>query len=198
MPLTFTGRSVTEETGHPSLIDIAVGLSRQPRFAGQTRRWWSVLDHSLFCDALVVADGGPAPLRLAVLLHDAHEAVTADVPTPFKTVGLNMIQSTLDRRITDAFFPGGWPAFHGWHQMVKNIDKRALRAEAWYVGPPTAREHPDAWGITDNNISLMDADVAILRRGLHGILGFPPVTWPAEPTDHPAVQDFLNRSLGII
>src|SRR4051812_13725749 len=98
MPLTYTGRAVKPgSTVHPSMIDIAVGISRQPRFAGQGKRWFSVLDHSLFVDEIVKRASSVPILgdddevarkqwRLAVLLHDAHESMTGDVPTDFKGI----------------------------------------------------------------------------------------------------------------
>lgn len=128
--LTQSDRLLTSEGGHPSLTDIAVGLSRQPRFGGQTREWWSVLDHSLFCDELVKSQESTRELRLAVLLHDAHEALTGDVPTPFKTPDFRAVQDDLDRRICGAFFPGGYDRYAKLGTLVKNVDLRALRAEA--------------------------------------------------------------------
>jgi len=60
--------------------DIAWGLARMPRWAGQTVPNWSVLDHSL-----EVARRLPAGrLRLWGLLHDAAEAYLGDAPGPLK------------------------------------------------------------------------------------------------------------------
>lgn len=60
------------------LEDLAVGLSRMPRYAGQTERSYSVAQHSLFVASLV------PELRLQALIHDAQEAFLCDLPTPLK------------------------------------------------------------------------------------------------------------------
>ena len=58
---------------------IARGLSRQPRFSGQTEPFYCVAQHSVLVAQLV-----PEHLRLAALLHDAHEAFCGDWPSPIK------------------------------------------------------------------------------------------------------------------
>lgn len=126
-------------TTSPSLQDIAIGLGRMPRFAGQTRGWWSVLHHS-FVVELIVRNGlegfGRPPLwnavRLSALLHDAHEAVTGDVPTTWKTADLRHHQRDLDIRIADRFHSRIGDA----DGMIRFADRIALLAEGFLVGPP--------------------------------------------------------------
>jgi len=204
MPLTYTGRLVEAEgEEYPSLVDIAVGLSRQPRFAGQTRRWWSVLDHTLFCDELV-KDIVKPPFdlhtvrlwRLAVLLHDAHEALTADVPTTLKPKALKDIQGRLDIRIMDAYFPGGSGSYGGWHLDVKAIDRRALMAEAHIVGPPMTYERTVELFGADGLHTSEDRD--LLENLLAGSEAF---GWPPHPggqEHHPAVREYLRRVLEVM
>jgi 5'-deoxynucleotidase YfbR-like HD superfamily hydrolase len=60
------------------IIDICVGLSNIPRFAGQAE-FYSVARHSIeVCEML------PKEYKLAGLLHDASEAYIGDMPTPIK------------------------------------------------------------------------------------------------------------------
>ena len=59
--------------------DIAQGLSHICRFAGQTDRFYSVLEHSWHVSYLV-----PAEHALVGLLHDAPEAYMVDLPKPLK------------------------------------------------------------------------------------------------------------------
>lgn len=61
--------------------DIAHALAYQPRFAGHTRQFYSVGEHSINVARLV-----PRPLKLQALLHDATEAYLCDIPTPFKAL----------------------------------------------------------------------------------------------------------------
>lgn len=59
--------------------DIALALSRQPRFAGHTNKLYTVAQHSV-----LVALQCPWDLRLEGLLHDASEAYLCDMPLPAK------------------------------------------------------------------------------------------------------------------
>jgi hypothetical protein len=86
---TWSGAAVDLLAPDPATIrlaDIAWSLSRLPRFLGHTRGGmpYSVAQHSVLCESLVPAGVQPAA-KLAVLLHDAHEAYTGDIPTPLKT-----------------------------------------------------------------------------------------------------------------
>jgi hypothetical protein len=136
--MTYSGALVGPgETTVPTLLDIALGLSRQPRFGGQARRWWSVLDHSLYAAELAARDNRSHRTILAVLLHDGHEALTGDVPTVLKTPDMREMQRWMDGLLADAYFPGGRERFDSKRVDVKQYDMRALVAEALLVGPPT-------------------------------------------------------------
>ncbi len=198
MPLTYTGR-VVKPGGqeHPSLVDIAISLSRQPRFAGHCRRWWSVLDHTLFGDDLIVVGEEPE-LRLSWLLHDAHEAITGDIPTDFKGEALRLEQSALDDHIYQAFSPLTEPAW--WSLSVKDLDKRCLLAEAYVVGPPRSDDNLMAFGWTEYDAKQLGEDAAVLGLGLSRgkYLGIPPVAYPHSPTEHPGVVEYLVRMMELM
>lgn len=132
--LTHSGRRVSKREGVPSLEDIALSLSRIPRFGGHGRTEWSVLNHSLVCQRIAAKHGYNAAFQLEMLLHDAHEAVTGDIPTPVKTQDVRLLQAELDGRILSAYFPGTPGLFP--HKM-RVLDLRALYAEACTVGPPS-------------------------------------------------------------
>jgi hypothetical protein len=202
MPLTLTGRKVTlDNNEHPSLVDIAVGLSRQPRWSGQGRRWFSVLDHTLFGDELVQESDEYQlrQARLAWLLHDAHEALTGDIPTPFKAQEMRALQQGLDVRIAAAYFPGGPAAWASWSTFVKEIDARTMRAEAMWVGPQAAEHHPSAFGIDGGNADEVRQDSDVLRRQLSkGLLGIPPVHPDQAPESHPTVKEYLRRVMELL
>jgi hypothetical protein len=66
--------------GDMRIEDTARALARMPRFCGNCdRRNYSVAEHSWYVSYLV-----PARYARDGLLHDAHEILTADVPTPIK------------------------------------------------------------------------------------------------------------------
>ncbi len=143
--LTLSGRLVVPGgAAAPSLEDIARSLARMPRFAGNTTRWWTVLHHSLVVDFLTKQAGqgflSPAELaeaRLYSLLHDAHEAVTGDVPTPWKTESLRGYQHLLDERIFRE--QGLRPPFElcdDAQRYLRVVDHLALWAEGLELGPP--------------------------------------------------------------
>lgn len=210
MPFTYTGRNVKHGSPvAPSLVDIAVGLSRLPRFAGQGRQWFSVLDHSLFADELarrtasllLVPDAELSTnrLRLAVLLHDAHESMTGDVPTPFKGDELRAEQAWLDRNIGAALFtPVGDPPKDFHHPDVRNfvkwIDKRALAAEARVIGPNVdAEKILHAFGVTEDTVEDVNLLHSLLLRKP---FGEPPQRYDQE--DHPGVTEYLRRVLELM
>lgn len=92
------------------LEDIAVSLSRQPRYNGHTHGMYgySVAQHSVWCAGYVRERwGAPARVMLHALLHDAHEAYTGDVPAPVKAIpgvgeALRPVEDQLQRAIYQA------------------------------------------------------------------------------------------------
>jgi hypothetical protein len=84
---TYSGNALSFLVPDPDAIsvdDIAVGLARECRFARQTRHFYSVAQHSVLVAKIVHdLDPGNVSARLWALLHDAHEAYTGDLTTPF-------------------------------------------------------------------------------------------------------------------
>lgn len=77
---TYTGKLVdylnpTQE--QICIEDIAKSLSNECRFGGQTKKHYSVAQHSMHACGLA-----PHSLKLEALLHDAEEAYIKDIPTP--------------------------------------------------------------------------------------------------------------------
>lgn len=114
-------------------FDIAVALSRECRFAGHTKRFYSVAEHSVWC-AQYAEQYYPdhAYLPFLCLIHDAHEAYMRDVPTPIiQVMGdqyaakwaelKDRIQNAIDIRF-------GVRNSHR-HELVKKIDRAALEYE---------------------------------------------------------------------
>lgn len=82
--VTASGRMLEVLNPDPALInisDVAFGLSRQLRYAGLTKRPYTVAQHSILCS--MMARGTPAT-KLAALLHDASEAYIQDIINPVK------------------------------------------------------------------------------------------------------------------
>lgn len=80
--LTHSGRHVELRNPDPEEIDIsdiARGISRECRFTGQCREFYSVAQHSVLASLIVAAE-----FALEALLHDATEAFIKDIPSPLK------------------------------------------------------------------------------------------------------------------
>jgi hypothetical protein len=134
--MTLSGVLLTQENdAAPTLQDMATGLSRIPRFGGQTLQPWSVAQHLLACAAYTRRQyPGDRQLELHVLLHDAHESMTSDIPTSWKTSDMRALQKRLDVRIYRSLVlapPRPWEV-----ETIAMIDRDLLLAEASLVTPP--------------------------------------------------------------
>jgi hypothetical protein len=77
--------------------DIAIGLSREGRFANQGKFHYSVAQHSIYCCAIV-----PKELKLEALLHDAAEAYLKDIPYGIKKEIRNKFKNQIDYDIIES------------------------------------------------------------------------------------------------
>lgn len=89
---TASGRSFHPTNPTVDVIDIgdiAHALSHICRFAGHTRYFYSVAQHSVLVADIVKNKGGSRIEQLDALMHDAAEAYLMDVPTPVKKLLTN-------------------------------------------------------------------------------------------------------------
>jgi hypothetical protein len=133
----------------PSLMDIAVSLSRVPRFGGHTLRPWSVAEHTLACELMGQLRAYGTLILGHLLLHDAHEAILGDIPSTWCTDEIKMLKEELDVRIYESL---DWPEPDVEEQvLIKNIDHAAVLAEAQILGPPGCSawfgESPPEWAL---------------------------------------------------
>lgn len=143
--------------GAPSLFDIGTGLSRTVRFAGQTRHWYSVLQH-----ALTVASLLPDHLRIYGLLHDAAESVVGDQVTTWKN---HLTRSDEDEILERICLSIGvqWPWPNDVVDQVRWADLAALRAEALVL------EHGEPYGdFFVNHCPFVPAAISMTSRHLKG------------------------------
>lgn len=129
-----------EEVVHP--MDLVMQLGRVRRFNGSTNLEWTVLHHSMLTAILWLKAYGPEGMEHA-LLHDGHEYVTGDIPSPVKgAIGREIItnvQSNIDKRVYDmveTVLPNEEDSSY-----VKIIDLAALFIEAHYIGSPGHVKH---------------------------------------------------------
>lgn len=114
--------------------DVAHGLSRVPRWNGQTSGNWafSVAEHSLLVERIVgLVSPQMAPRwRMAALLHDGPEYVIGDLISPFKAM-IGGDYKALENRLLAAIhahigLPESLP------EAVSTAIKRADRLAAWF------------------------------------------------------------------
>jgi hypothetical protein len=169
--MTLSGRYINRTEGAPSLEDIALGLSRMPRFGGQTKFLWTVADHVVCAHEYVqvmrvkywdtLFGGASLFLPLHVLLHDAHEAMTSDIPTTFKTQDMKDLQYTLDKRIYESLrlpLPNSMELSY-----IKAVDKAMLLAEASVVAPRATYEKICA----ETNDIAMPTALIVVEQHIH-------------------------------
>lgn len=85
--VTASGRKVyPRDLDHSEFVpsDIAIGLSRECRFNGACREFYSVGQHSIGVSQLLKDWGYDTNAQLFGLLHDAHEFCLRDVISPFR------------------------------------------------------------------------------------------------------------------
>lgn len=80
-----------------TFTDMAVGLSRQPRFAGHTKVPFTVLGHSV-CMSRVLRDDR---LGREGLIHDAAEAVLCDMPSTLKLPSYKQLERLIMQNFCD-------------------------------------------------------------------------------------------------
>ncbi len=139
--LTFTGTYVTKDNHFaPTPTDIAIHLGKIVRFGGACNGFWTVLHHLFVCHdlGLVFARDNDFNTRrtlyllIDLLLHDAHESITSDIPKTWKHEAMNVLQDDLDQRIYSSL---GLTLSNIDAHVIKDIDHDALISEAQVVCP---------------------------------------------------------------
>lgn len=110
---------------------IARALSRAPRFAGLSDRFYSVAQHSVVLS--LYYDSSPELAKYS-LLHDATEAFMCDLPAPLKS--LLPEYERIEKRLLDAILDKF--GVENLSQVIMNVDKLLAHweAEAINLVPP--------------------------------------------------------------
>jgi len=122
----------------PTVRDVAVGLSRIPRWAGATIVPWTVLQHSLACYRITAESGLSPETQLLALWHDCEEMATNDIPKPFKTPEQVALGDTLRVQLYRGALGMPEPRDFVW-QPVHMADETIRDAEAHCLCHPTSR-----------------------------------------------------------
>lgn len=88
-----------------TIEDIANNLSKNCRYCGNIKEFYSVAEHSVLLAAKVLELTGDTKQALSALLHDATEAYLCDIPRPIKPhlIGYTEMESKLNDVILSKF-----------------------------------------------------------------------------------------------
>jgi hypothetical protein len=185
-PLTPT--SITTWSGHvldlalpePHMIyldDIARGLSQHVRWAGQGDVWLSVAQHSIETLRVVERErpGSDIGIKQATLMHDAHEAYTADMSGGFKLLmcesDLPIILHQLDTAIERAL---GYQlrGFQDAEEIIKIAEDKLVQPEYELLfqnkTPAEVGLEPSMCREMAMSLFLTEAERLGLRRSVEG------------------------------
>lgn len=126
-----------------TLQDIAHGLGRVCRFAGQTNRFYSVAEHCFHVARLV-----PVELGRIALLHDASEAFIGDVTRPLKALlpDYQAIEARIEAAIAARFLAPAEHALGGFKAAdIKAADMAMCLHEARELMPAAPPAAPTYW-----------------------------------------------------
>jgi hypothetical protein len=129
---TYSGR-ISFPGGSPSIMDMAISLSREGRYVGAGMRFWTVALHTF-----VVCDLLPDNLKLHGLLHDSPETVTGDIPKPAKTDEIEALEIELLKGVYNTFKLTLPTAEE--HRLIKVADTMTKHGEVYTVGTQSLQE----------------------------------------------------------
>lgn len=137
---TYSGKRVDSLAITPADVvpsDLTRGLAMQCRYRGMTHFFYSIAEHSVLVADLMRWGGHTVAAQRCGLLHDAHEAITGDMPSPFKTdvSGWRPWEDRIEAVVRSALgLPGQDDQV--W-ESVKKYDLMALHFEASKLIPKT-------------------------------------------------------------
>ena len=139
---TWSGTTIdyaNPQSDHIDIIDIATALSRECRYAGHCRHFYSVAQHSVLVSRLV-----PPEFALEGLLHDATEAYLKNLPSPLKALlpDYSEVEGRFDTVIRKRF---GLPAIPS--LAIKAADLVLLATERRDIIPDDGVDWPIVAGI---------------------------------------------------
>lgn len=148
--------------------DFAHALTRIPRFSGNTLVPYSVAAHTLGVYSYGTASSHPrredvpvtyaeASLRLALLLHDDHEMVIGDIPTPAKSL---------------------FPNIKGVEVAISRIIRSSLALSI--IGRPFSDSEQEWLSRCCGNAVVREADEAALQDERAALMAPSPLPWSMD------------------
>jgi uncharacterized protein len=114
----------------PQIKDIAHHLAQINRYTGACSRPYSVAEHSLLVERIGQQRGATPIVRLALLMHDAHEAYASDMSSPAKqAIGLGWHEFEGNHALNVRHHFGLRTAFASHRKEIRTCDVIALATE---------------------------------------------------------------------
>lgn len=157
--LTFSGIMFYPLDPHPEEIDIediAVALSRLPRYTGHTRFTYVVGQHSCYvCDILYKKYKSPS-LALRGLLHDGSETYTNDISSPLKKLKLFEEFREVEHRLQACIYKTfGLEEVNEEHdRLVKQADREVFHTEVLTLVKRNDKMRSRLEGIEKANVKI--------------------------------------------
>jgi hypothetical protein len=151
---TYTGRMFWPMDPRPEDIcieDIAHSLAHQCRFAGHTKTFYSVAQHSV-----LVSDVVPPEDAAWGLLHDASEAYLVDLPRPIKKSGALgaeykrvedlVMQAVVERFNLSPYMPASVKQADDVLVVTEGRDLLGPQARPWRIAAEPLPQRIVGWG----------------------------------------------------
>lgn len=156
----LTGSTAHAPCGRPvNIRDVAHHLSIIAQFNGATSRPYSVAEHSLLCCDIAQRARASVFVQMAALLHDAHEAYTADLISPAKQAvdNCSMAAGVAAWRVFEAEHAKSvrehfklLSVFGGHRALLRAIDLQALATARRDLTPYDPARHMP-WNVLGDN-----------------------------------------------
>ena len=124
--------SLDVKTSDIDLEDMVRGLAMTVRFRGQLKDFYSVLEHQLLVAKLARSEGASLEIQRACMLHDGHEYLTGDFPSPYKhdVPVMRLWEGKIERTFREALNLPNEKNYAVW-EVVKFYDMMSLHLEAY-------------------------------------------------------------------
>lgn len=146
-------------------IDIAGPLAGENRYVSHTDRPWSVATHSVVVARVILKVTGNKAAAAAGLMHDCHEAVLGDIPTPVAMhIGYDKVKALKNDvhraiytrlNLTTLLMPDAV-----YHDFIEFADRASLHVERQLFMAP----EPRSWDVSYPNYGWMKATYDEIRE----------------------------------
>lgn len=158
-----------------SILDIVTALGHQVRYAGQTTKPVTILQHSVHVWLLARSNGASIDVQRQALWHDAAEAYLLDIPRPLKKLlgePYRQLEKRFNRAIGETLgvdLLDISPMVHHWDTLALAAECRLWRPVAsWsnWTGLPPRDLGDEQLALLARRIAEKPAEVSYLDKAL--------------------------------